>query len=164
MGLKKSLADVLAKKFLLVRRPTTAGNYFSDFIFFLESIIGKRIPKSIAKRNDVSQSIIAIPWKTRLHKRVTPMHTKRAIAKTGIKRVIIFLKSILVLPVYISKYPGSFKGSHYWVNLSIYLGVIVFRRCRCYFLSGYQKHFSSHAETKITTPFDVLRYTGQLFA
>jgi len=31
------------------------------FILFLESIIGKMIPKSIAKRNEVSQSIIAIP-------------------------------------------------------------------------------------------------------
>jgi hypothetical protein len=52
------------------RKPTVAFgcqnslrsmNYFSDFILFLESITGKMIPKSIAERNEVSQSIIATP-------------------------------------------------------------------------------------------------------
>jgi hypothetical protein len=45
--------------FIEFRKPIM--NYFCDFILFLESIIGIIIPKSVAKRNDVSQSTIPIP-------------------------------------------------------------------------------------------------------
>jgi len=36
-------------------------NYLSDFIPFRELIIGRTIAKTIAKRNEVSQSITATP-------------------------------------------------------------------------------------------------------
>jgi hypothetical protein len=45
--------------FIEFRKPIM--NYSFDFILFLESIIGIMIPKSVAKRNDVSQSAIPTP-------------------------------------------------------------------------------------------------------
>jgi hypothetical protein len=61
---------------------------------FLEPAIGRMIAKSIAKRNDVSQSTLVVPRENKFQKKVTPMVTSKLIANTLITPTMVCLKFI----------------------------------------------------------------------